>query len=183
MSSRQAYFLAFGVSTLLVACLAALVISLLPLLLVRHDQARQRWKQHNLRHYEVEVAWSSNWSHGHLRAEMRDNRIVGGVDLDTGRSLVPLSLESAPYGANYYVVIDNLFELIQAQSRTPANWRTLVARYNPLLAGWLAPCAAPLPTVRYDAEYGYPTSINYRGSPCTKQGDVNVMVKHFQPLP
>jgi hypothetical protein len=119
-----------------------------------------------------------------VRAEVRDNRIVGGVDLDTGRSLVPLKLEGAGYGANYYVSIDNLFGLIDALSWSPPDWRVQVARYHPLLAAWFDRCAAPLPQVRYDPEFGYPTNISYRGSPC---GGVlsrgHVRIDQFRPLP
>ncbi len=176
-------WLAGGSLFLMLVCVAGIVWSLLPLQPWHYHQARQNWERQAISHYEMEVVWSSDWSEGHVRAEIRDNRIVGGQDLQSGQSLVPLKLELAGYGANYFMVVENLFGLIKAQTRPSANWRTQVARYNPLLASWLDPCAAPLPQVQYDQEFGYPAHIHYTGNPCRAQGDINITIMQFQPLP
>lgn len=175
----------FGLISLLLlfVCFAAMLWQLLPLQPWYYHQARQHWNQQAINHYEMEVVWSSDWSQGHVRAQIRDKRIVGGEDVQSGQSLVPLKLESAGYGANYFMVVENLFGLIEAQMRPAANWRTQVARYHPLLSVWLDPCAAPLPQIEYDDQFGYPEHIHYVGNPCRAQGDVNITIIQFQPLP
>lgn len=181
--SRLAGALIVGVGTLLIVCLTGLVIMVQSLLPLRHAHARQIWEQNRVNHYELEVEWETTWSRGHVRAEIRDDRIVGGVDLDSGRPLVPLRLENAGYGANYFMVVEHLFNLIEAQTQAAGNWRTQAARYHPLLAHALDPCAVPMPRVRYDDTFGHPTHIHFFGSPCRAQGEGKISIKRFQPLP
>lgn len=182
MFSRAMVGLCLGIAALLSIALVSLVVTIQSMLPFRHGQAWQLWSQQRVAHYEVEVEWKTTWSSGHVLAEIQDNRIVGGVDLDTGESLVPLRLESAGYGANYFMVVDNLFGLIKAQTQPVTNWRTQVARYNPLLARFLDSCAAPLPRVHYNEAFGYPASIHFRGNPCHAQGEGTVLITQFRPL-
>lgn len=173
--------IAIAGAALLLACVAGLVVVSLPLLPFQHQWARQRWQQRGLRHYEVDVSWASGWSFGHMQVEMRDNQIVRAVDLDSGQ---PLS-QSRLFQTQHFASIDTLFELIDHQTRLSPNWRYQLARYNRLLGHWLDPCAAPLPRVRYDAQFGYPASVEYYDTPCIET-DFNlstVKITQFHPLP
>lgn len=170
-------------SLFLLLCVAGAVTGWRSMLSVRQEQARQLWAEQDIDHYEIEVAWGSAWNHGHVRAEVWDNRIISGVDLETGNSLVPLKLEGARDGPDYFVNVENLFRLIDAQMQPPTTWQARIARYHPQLAAWLAPCTVPLPTVSYADTYGYPAQIDYRGSPCFANTGVTVSVEHFAPLP
>lgn len=181
MRLRPTNVLAIFGGALALACVAGLLVVLLPLLPFQHQWARRRWEQQRPRHYELEVAWANGWNFGDVLVEVRDNRIVNGVDLDRRQ---PLDLDNL-YSAGYFASIDNLFRLIDGQIRPSSNWRYQLSRYHPLLAHQLDPCAAPLPRVRYDAEYGYPTTIDYYDSSCieTDFNLSNVRIKQFHPLP
>jgi len=177
MSSRAAVLL--GIGGLALLCGVGLVVALLPILPFTHQQARQRWEQRGPRHYEVEVSWASGWSFGHVRAEMLDGQIIKGIDLDTGQPLNKQRLVAS----SYFTSISNLFRTIGAQMRPASTWRYQLARYHPLLAEWLDPCAALLPKISYDPELGYPTSIDYRGSPCQDGGNIFLKIERLRPLP
>jgi uncharacterized protein DUF6174 len=180
MSSQWARLLLCAVAGLTLLCVLGLATALLPVLPSTHQQARQRWEQRGPRHYEVDATWASGWSYGHVRVEVRNNRVVSGVDLDSGRLLD----RHRQVVASFFTEVDNLFRMIGEQIRPAPTWRSQLARYDPRLAEWLSPCAAPLPRVQYDAELGYPTTIDYRGSPCF-YGAESVMLKieRFRPLP
>jgi hypothetical protein len=182
--SRAAKLALFGGGALVFACAACLVIALLPLLPFQHQSARQRWEQRGLRHYELDARWMNGLgSDQHLRVEVRDNQAVAGVNLDTGQALSHGEL----IAISNYVVIDTLFEIIAELTRPAADWHNQIARYHPLLAQWFSPCAAPLPQVRYDAEYGYPTDFYYRGYPCIatlrSRTRAKMQIERFRPLP
>lgn len=114
-----------------------------------------------------------------MRVEVRDGKVIRGVDLETGRPLEPRRLVNA----TPFVRIDHLFRMIEEQTRPSSNWRYQLARYHPLLAGRLDPCAAILPNIRYDQRFGYPTSISYRGSPCFNGENGFLTIKAVRPLP
>jgi hypothetical protein len=179
MSRRAAGLILSSIGGLVLACVIGLAIELAPALPFVHEQARQRWEQRGLRHYELDVSWASGLSFGYARVEMLDNRIVAGVDLETGR---PLD-RNRMIAASAFASIDNLFGMIAAQIRPSTTWRRQLARYHPLLADRLDPCAALMPRISYDSELGYPTSISYRGSPCSDGGDLFLKIAHFRPLP
>ena len=179
MSRRTASLILSGIGGLAIACVIGLAIELAPALPFAHELAHQRWEQRGPRHYELEVSWASGMSFGHARVEMRDNRVVTEVDLDTGRPLE----RSRLFAASFYASIDNLFRMMGEQIRPASTWRYQLARYHPLLADWLDPCAALMPQIHYDPELGYPTSISYRGSPCSDGGNVFLKIEHFRPLP
>jgi Family of unknown function (DUF6174) len=169
----------FGIGGLALLCVAGLVFALLPMLPFTYQQARQRWEQRGPRHYEVEAAWASGWSFGHVRVEVLDEQIIAGIDLDTGQPLNRQRLATS----SLFASIDNLFRMIGAQIRPATTWRYQLARYHSLLAKWLDPCAALMPQIAYDPELGYPTHINYRGSPCLDEGSVRLQIEHFRALP
>jgi len=180
MSSRRARLLPGVVVGLALACAAGQAAALPWLPSFSHQQARQRWEQRGPPHYELEATWASGWSFGHVRVEVLNQRIVAGVDLNTGRPLDRNRLITA----GFFTQIDNLFRMIGAQLRPASTWRFQLARYHPRLARWLDPCAALLPRVEYDAELGYPTTINYRGSPCIDAGEnVVLKIERFRSLP
>jgi len=157
----------------------ALLFLLLPF---QYQWFQRRWNQQAVQHYELETMWASGMSRGHVLAEVRDNRIVAGVDLDTGQPLNP----NKPLAASAYVSIDNLFLIIRKQYRPATSWRSQLARYDRGLALKLDPCAAPLPNISYDAEFGYPTSINYQASPCMlpfNGANLFLTIARFRPLP
>jgi hypothetical protein len=169
----------FGIGGLVFLCAAGLVVALLPMLPFTYQQARQRWEQHGPHHYEVEAVWASGWSFGHVRAEVLDEQIVAGIDLDTGQ---PLSRQRL-VASSYFTSVSNLLRTIGAQIRPSSTWRNQLARYHPLLADWLDPCAALMPKISYDPELGYPTSIDYRGSPCQDGGNIFLKIERLRPLP
>jgi len=178
MSSRHARLLLCAIAGLVLLCAGGLASALL--LPSAHQQARQRWQQRGPQHYELDATWASGWSFGYVRVEVQNNRVIQGIDLDTGQPLQRNRLAAA----GFFTSIDNLFRMIGDQLRPASSWRFQLARYHPQLARWLDPCAALLPQIQYDAELGYPVSIDYRGSPCFN-GVQSVMLKieHFRPLP
>jgi hypothetical protein len=169
----------FGVGGLTLLCVVGLAVALLPMLPFAHEQARLRWEQQGLEHYEVEASWASGWSFGHVRVEVLDGHIVAGVDLNTGQPLSRQRLATA----SLFTSVDNLFRMIGAQMRPATTWRYQLARYHPMLAEWLDPCAAPMPQISYHPELGYPTQISYRGSPCLDEGSVALKIERLRPLP
>jgi hypothetical protein len=166
---------------LLVVSFVGIAILALLLLPFQYQQARRRWEQRHIRHYEVEVAWASGWSFGHVRVEMRDNQLVKAVDLDTGRPLDSSKLLSA----RYFGSIDQLFEIIEVRMRPEWAWRNLLERYSPSLARRIDSCVAPLSDVGYDPQFGFPNRISYNDGWCTITffDYSNVRVVGFQPLP
>jgi hypothetical protein len=176
-------WLAAGSGALALACLLGLAFAVLPLLPFQYQWARQRWEQNRPRHYELEATWRRDQQSGHARIEVRDDQFVAGVDLDTGRALRPAELRDL----SRIVSIESMFRVIDARVRPSPNWRHQLGRYHPLLARWLAPCAAPIPQVRYDAALGYPTSISYRGGACiatlVSGENVDVRIERLRPLP
>ena len=171
--------LATGVGVLLLLGAVASAITIYPLTQWYHQHARMQWEQQRLTHYEVTAYWASEMSFGHVRAEIRDNKVISGTDLETGLPLSP----NAMANASYYVLVDNLFRMIQEQIRPASSWRYQLARYHPLLARQLDSCAAILPRVSYNATLGYPTSISYRGTPCFNGGNIYLTIEQLRPLP
>ncbi|MEM8532736.1 MAG: hypothetical protein AAGF95_17960 [Chloroflexota bacterium] len=169
----------FGFGIMSIACVLALGIVLFPFSIIPHTEATQRWEQTKPVQYEMEMIWDTDWSSGHVLAQIDNNRIVGGIDLETGEPLVPIAEPSM----NYFISIDNQFRLIEGLSQTPTGWRDQIARYHPLLARWLHSCAAPPPRVHYNEHFGYPQKMTYQGSNCNAvRQDVTVNIVTFQPL-
>lgn len=173
----QLLAISFGILLLLGG--VAATITVYPLTQWYHQRARMRWEQQRLAHYEVTAYWASEMSFGHVRAEVRDDKVVGGTDLETGQPLSPGGMANV----SYFVSVNNLFRMINEQMRPASNWRYQLARYHPLLARQLDPCAALLPRVTYDPTLGYPTSIWYRGTPCLNGGNIYLTIEQLRPLP
>ena len=169
----------FGFSVIGIACVITLGFVLLPFSTIPHTEATQRWEQTKPVQYEMEMIWDTDRSSGHVLAQIDNNRIVGGIDLETGEPLVPIAEPSM----NYFISVDNQFRLIEGLSQPPTGWRDQIARYHPLLAHWLRSCAVPPPRVHYDKQFGYPQKITYEGSGCNAVSqDVVVNIVQFQPL-
>ena len=154
-----------------------------PVLPFQQRWARERWQQRRPAHYLLQVRWNDVRGVRYLRAEIRDGRAIAITDLDTGAAIEPQQL-----GASLAMLdIDRLFDAIEDQSRPVANWRAQIARYHPLLSRWLDRCVERLPDVRYDAEYGYPTSIGFHSNPCLDalafRSDTRVTIEQLEPLP
>ena len=161
------------------ACIAVLVaLALVPF---SDALAHQRWIQQRPHHYQVDVTWASGWDFGSARVEMRDNHLVKAVDIATGQPLPPYQIHTA----SYFGSIDQLFTLIDKQVQGNRTWRNVLAKYVPSLARWLRACTAPLGTVEYDTDYGYPTNIWYISGWCTDTFFTysNVKITQFTPLP
>ncbi len=171
--------LAVTMGVLLLLGGVALAINLYPLTQWYHQHARTQWEQQHLTHYEVTAYWSSDMSFGHVRAEVRDDKVISGTDLDTGQPLT----SSRMANVSYFVSVNNLFRTIKEELRPASSWRYQLARYHPLLSRRLDPCAALLPRVTYDATLGYPTSIWYRGTPCLNGGNIYLTIEQLRPLP
>jgi hypothetical protein len=181
MTPRRASVLLLSCGALLLACAATAALSALPF---PQRWARERWEQRRPQHYQLVVLWNDSLGPPHhVRAEMRDRQLVAAVDITTGQ---PLDL--GRLGAERNVLeVDRLFDTIARQSRPSPDWRTQLARYHPLLARWLNPCATRLPDVAYDTEYGYPISVRYHSSTCVDtlafRMDTSIKVEEFHALP
>lgn len=179
MRRSMVQLMGMGLGVVLLLGAVALAIAVYPLTQWYHQHARAQWEQQHLTHYEVTAYWASEMSFGHVRAEVRDDKVISGTDLDTGQPLSPAGMANA----SYFVSVDNLFRAINEQMRPSSSWRYQLARYHPLLARELDPCAALLPRVSYDAALGYPTSIWYRGTPCFNGGNIYLTIEQLHPLP
>jgi hypothetical protein len=180
-----------AVQLFLLACVMVLLLGLAgagalawPFLPIRQRWAREQWQARRPAHYELVVRWNDNLGllH-HVRAEIRDRRIVGATDLATSTAL-----EAADIADDRPILdIDLLFDAIAEQSRPAASWRAQLARYHPLLARWLDRCVERLPDVRYDAEYGYPAAIGFHSNPCLDalafRNDMRVAIEQLRVLP
>jgi hypothetical protein len=166
--------------TLLVALLAGVVVLVLPILPFQHQRARERWEQQQMRHYEVEVLWANGMNFGHAQVEIRDNKLVKGIDLDTGQPIAPPKTLSAAYFGS----IDNLFAIVDLRIRPQWNWRNLLARYYPDLARKIDSCPAPLSDIYYDAQFGFPSDLWFNDSWCAKTffNYSHVKIIKFTPL-
>jgi hypothetical protein len=169
------------IASLAIVSIAGGIVLALSLLPFQYRQARQRWEQQDIRHYQLEVTWASGWSFGHARVEMRDNKVVRAIDLDTGQPLDSGKLLSA----GYFASIDRLFEIIDARMQPTWAWRNLLARLSPSLARRIDGCVAPLSDVGYDPQFGFPSRIAYNDGWCTVTffDYSNVTITGFQPLP
>ena len=166
---------------LLILSIAGIIILALWLLPFQYRQARQRWEQQRITHYQMEVTWAGGWSYGHVRVEMRDNQLVKAIDLETGQPLDRSRLLTA----RYFASVDNLFEIIDARMQPKWVWRNLLERVSPSLARRIDSCVAPLSDVGYDPQFGFPTRISYNDGWCaiTFFDYSRVTITGFQPLP
>lgn len=171
-------WLVVAVTTVLVACIAGVALALLSVSF-RYERARQLWQERRPAHYEIEYTWASGWSFGHVQVEVRDGQVIRGTNVENGQPLARYQLQTA----GYYATIDNLFNTIAYQLRPPPTLLGQIARYHPLLAEQIDRCAALLPQISYDAEYGFPNAISYRGTPCFDGGNLSLRVTDFHPLP
>jgi hypothetical protein len=158
--------------------IVTLALLLLPF---QYRQARQRWEQQRISHYQMEVTWAGGWSYGHALVEMRDNQLIKAVDLETGQPLDQNRLLTA----GYFASVDNLFEIIDARMQPKWIWRNLLERASPALARQIDSCVAPLSDVGYDPQFGFPTKISYNDGWCaiTFFDYSNVTITGFQRLP
>lgn len=181
MPTHTRKLLVGGTVILLAALLAGLAVVVAPFMPFQNRWAQQRWQQHGLRHYELEISWANGWNYGEAHVEMRDGQIIQALDPVTGRPLDPQKLVSA----RYFGSVDNLFEIIEKYVQPEWNWRNLLAHYAPPLANQLVPCVAPLPKVSYDAQFGFPAELWYNDTWCANTffNYSHVAIRHFRPLP
>ena len=181
IASRTVRFTVFGVAALLLACIAGVLLAVLPLLPFTHQQARARWEAQKPRHYEVDVAWAHGWSFGHAHVEMLDGKLVRALDLDTGQPLAANKRSDA----GYFASVDNLFGVLDQRFRSEWYWRVQLQLHYPQLAQRMFTCVAPLSDVTYDAEYGYPNDITYNDGWCANTffTYTNVKLMGFRTLP
>ena len=181
MDSRATHITLVVIVLMLLTCIVGLGLGLPQL---EHQRARARWEQRHPRHYTLDASWQDGLGTArHVHLEVRDNRVVAGVDRDTGDPLSPLQVTVAAR----FVSVDALFEHIAVARRPPPTWRDQLARTLPALAPLLSPCLRPVPDVRYDPELGYPVHVHPRASPCIApllyQEDVRIDIERLQPLP
>src|SRR5262245_44120114 len=83
-------------------------LSLLPL----NELARARWQAQAIGHYRMTVRFSQGWLlSGPWTVEVRDDRVVGGVDATTGARLSALQLRVA----QDRLPIDKVFQSIEGE--------------------------------------------------------------------
>lgn len=171
-----------GAALIVVACVAGLLATLPPLWPVKVSQAHQRWQGQHIQHYRVDVVWADGWSVGHAQVEMRNGKLVAATDLDSGRPLDPRKYLTA----SYFASIDTLFEILEQRVWQSINWRIVLSRYHPLIARWLKPCLAPLSSVTFDTQLGYPQEISYNNGWCDQTTFFSysqVQLSNLRPLP
>jgi hypothetical protein len=170
-----------GTIALLVACVAGLAGLTLYAPGLQLWRAHEAWAQHRPGHYALDVEWENGWSFGTARVEVRGGKVVTLTDIDTGQ---PLDVSKAS-AASYFGSVDALFTIIDQRVRPQWAWRNLLARYLPSLARQAALCVAPLSSVSYDPDFGYPSEIWYNDSWCaaTFFNYSHVRITGFQAIP
>jgi hypothetical protein len=180
---HPAFWLALGVLLLALACAGGLWLSPLGLW-PQNGLARARWQAQAIRHYRMTARFSQGWIlSGPWTVEVRDERVVGGVDARTGAPLSALQLRVA----QDRLPIDRVFQAIDDELRTPAlrsprDLPTLLARLVPPLRRQLDRCAARMPDVAYDTALGFPSGVSVHPSPCFPGGGWTVLVVDLTPL-
>jgi hypothetical protein len=159
-----------------------------------YESSLQRWRQSQPRHYTYEVTWQdfdrfqSNW-----QIDIQDGQLVQARDPNTSQSLNPNLLAYA----KEFVLIDNLFVRIDESLPPASSIGGYVGRAYPNFVRFLSyhgiemprdwACVPPLPKVRYNAQWGYPTYVKSETNPCfatnVARTKVEVTISNFQPLP
>jgi Family of unknown function (DUF6174) len=175
-----------GSITLLATLACAIGLWLSPLGLVpQNGLAKARWQAQAIRHYRMTARFSQGWIlSGPWTVEVRDDRVLGGIDATTGVPLSALQLRVA----QDRLPINKVFQSIEGELRTPAltsprDLPTLLARLVPPLRRQLDRCAAWMPEVAYDPALGYPSGVTVYASPCFLGGGWTVLVIELTPLP
>ena len=167
----------------MLACAGGLWLSPLSLLPL-NELARARWQAQAIGHYRMTARFSQGWLlSGPWTVEVRDDRVVGGVDATTGVRLSALQLRVA----QDRLPIDKVFQSIEGELRTPTlssprDVPSLLARLVPSLRRQLDRCAARMPDVAYDPALGYPSGVTAYASPCFPGGGWTVLVIQLTPL-
>ncbi len=133
--------------------------------------ARQRWARFGLRHYQVEMKFVSQWRSAHTLLEVRDGRLIDGIDLDGGDRLSAVELRAQAF----WMPIDRLFDQLEVWSRR-MTWMEQVAGVAPWLAQQLQWCVETPVQVRYDERLGYPAELRFGRNVCRSSDDTTIYV-------
>ena len=167
----------------MLACAGGVWLSPLSLL-PQNELAQARWQAQAIGHYRMTARFSQGWLlSGPWTVEVRDDRVVGGIDVTTGARLSALQLRVA----QDRLPINKVFQSIEGELRTPAlssprDVPALLARLVPSLRRQLDRCAARMPEVAYDPALGYPSGVTAFASPCFPGGGWTVLVIELTPL-
>ena len=196
-------FSCLGIGLVLVACIGLGTTGLTWYHLVyRHERAYQIWKQRKPAHYLYTVQVHSNFWTTQVQIEMRSNKIIGTIDLQTGQkadffNMVPGSYLHETSTIWGYLRIDDLFNQIHIASKPSRTMKSLVARINPgwyyaaAMHGWVdygwMGCEMAYPDVEYNPIYGYPERVLLSGNACSSvielHSPVVISIDSFQVLP
>jgi hypothetical protein len=147
---------------------------------LRHELARQQWLRRAPPHYEIEARWSSGGWSVRARLEVRDGRLVDGVDLRSGQRLDAIELGML----GHMFPVERTFDEIDTLRRWPATWRGRLASLLPWpLARRVERCSTPPPRVRYDVQFGHPVAIDSFANPCFNGIGYRVRIDNLRPLP
>ena len=168
----------------------------------KHVHAARIWAVREPPHYLYTVRVRTGFWTSRLQIEVLRGKIMGTIDLDTGRTANFLTMVPGSYlhetGTLWgYLIIDSIFEKIQFANRPSRTWKSFVARINPELyyraamAGWVdygwMGCELAYPQVVYNRDYGYPEWVQLSGSACNSIIELNtpisIQIETFKILP
>ncbi|HET9223767.1 MAG TPA: DUF6174 domain-containing protein [Roseiflexaceae bacterium] len=182
---RWHHALWFSLGALLLVLVCAVGLWLSPLgLWPQNGLAQARWQSQAIRHYRMTARFSQGWIlSGPWTVEVQDDRVIGGVDAQSGAPLSALQLRVA----QDRLPVDKVFQAIEHELRTPAlnsprDLPALLARLVPPLRRQLDRCAARMPEVAYDPVLGFPSGVSVYPSPCFPGGGWTVLVVDLTPL-
>jgi len=179
MSSRSIKLIALPLALLACACGAAAWLGGPGLLAPELALARQRWERQHIDHYQIEVRWRPIWPEMHAMLEVRDERIVSGVDLSTGRQLAPGQLRAL----QGVFPVSRTFELVERLTRWRYTWRARLAWLVPWIESRVETCGVPPPVVQYEKRLGYPTRIIQPRGRCFSAIGFAASIDQLNPLP
>lgn len=155
---------------LLVAVLAVVLSAYLFHAPFTYESAHARWEQQALEHYALEVEARDDQIDLHLLLEVRDERLVSGVNLRTGKRLTADDL--APQLT--WLPVERLFDRIELERYISTTWRHQVADLAPWVAQQLSWCYVRPMHVAYDPQLGYPATLRFRHNVCSTHNALDV---------
>lgn len=174
---RQHRRAALALALAALVALLGLALRSLPPPPLSHEQARALWQQHAPQHYMMDISSHSNGMNLHLRIEVRNRRMVGGINLRTGNQLNINEL--APY--QVWLPIERLFDLIEQQSHATLPWHYQISQLLPDIAHTLQWCYAQPMHVSYNQSIGNPEIVRFRQNSCATVQPLEIQL-HVIPI-
>ena len=194
------FFLTAAIGAILIACLVGFYV--LDYLYLRHERAAARWQAREPHHYIYSIKIIGVSFASHLEIEIQDKRIVRSTHLETGSpsTMWQMSPGSSLHQSglfNNYILIDSVFELIQASRKPSSKPLAIFYQLEPVLytslvrKGFVSektiPCTPPFPRATYNPEFGYPEKLILGARRCSisyeERSEILIEIDSFQILP